>query len=159
MAERIAAERVILNDCCEDWILEWGSFYDKGMAFACPECGTEWRAQGEARYEREGDEHVFRRRDRRAGVGAFPYLGSEDGVEPLTERCCAKILLERGAQLAIGDFVCPVSRTKWHVGSARAHGLRLPTFTRDGLAEPLTIQPGKTRSFLVGLSHYSPPRE
>lgn len=158
MAERMA-ERVILNDCCEDWIIEWGPFYDKGMGFACPECGTAWRADGEARFRRVDDEQVFRRRDRRAGVGAFPYLGSEDGIEPLTERCCAKILLSQGARMGSGDFTCPVCRTEWHVAATRIHGLRLPTFSKRGLPEPLTIQSGRTRSFLVGVSHYSPPRE
>ena len=152
------AERVILNDCCEDWILEWGAFYDKGTGFVCPECATAWRAQGEARFAREGDGHAFRRRDRRSGVGAFPYLGAEDGREPVTDRCCAKILLQHGAHLASGQFVCPVCGTRWTIGSARLHGLHLPTFEKPGLAEPFTIQPGRTRSFLVRISHYSAPR-
>ncbi len=153
------ADRVILNDCCEDWILEWGPFYDKGMTFACPECATAWRSAGEGRYARESDGHEFRRRERRAGVGAFAYLGAEDGREPLTDRCCAKILLQHGPHLPTGAFTCPVCRTRWTVGSTRLHGLRLPTFSKAGLDEPLTIQPGRTRSFLVRISHHSAPRE
>jgi hypothetical protein len=58
-----------------------------------------------------------------------------------------------------GDFVCPVCRTEWHIAAARLHGMRLPTFSKHGLSEPLTIQSGRTRSFLVGVSHYSPPRD
>ncbi len=152
-------ERVILNDCCEDWILEWGAFYDKGTRFACPECATAWRAEAEARFVRESDGHAFRRRDRRAGVGAFPYLGAEDGREPVTDRCCAKILLQHGGHVPPGEFVCPVCRTRWTIGATRLHGLRVPTFSKVGLDEPLTIQPGRTRSFLVRVSHYSAPRE
>lgn len=152
-------ERLILNDCCEDWVLEWGPFYDKGARFACPECATQWRAEGASRYVRETDEHAFIRRERRSGVGAFPFLGAEDGREPLTDRCCAKILLQHGAHLPAGEFTCPVCRTRWEIASSRLHGLRLPTFTKKGLAEPLTIQPGRTRPFLVGLSRYSAPRE
>lgn len=152
-------ERVILNDCCEDWILEWGQFYDKGNAFSCPECATTWRAQGEGRYAREGDGYAFRRRERRAGVGAFPLLGAEDGREPATDRCCAKILLQHGAHAPAGELVCPACRTQWTIGTARLHGLRVPTFAKRGLEEPLTIQPGRTRSFLVGISHYSAPRD
>lgn len=154
-----AEERVILADCCEDWILEWGAYYDPGQAFACPECGTAWRKGAQGRFVREGDAHAFRRRERPVGEGVFAYLGAEDGREPIVERCCAKILLEHGVHLAPGAFVCPVCRTEWTVGSARARGMRVPTFAKPGLAEPLTVQPGRTRPFLVVLSRYSPPRE
>lgn len=153
------AERVILDDCCEDWILEYGAHYDAGTTFSCPECDTPWRAEGKGRFVRRSDEHAFLRRDRRTGEGSFPYLGAEDGREPIIERCCAKILLEHGAHLPAGEFVCPVDRTHWTVGSSKLHGLRVPTFEKAGLEEPLTIQPGRTRAFLVLLSRYSAPRE
>ena len=32
-------------------------------------------------------------------------------------------------------------------------------FEKEGLAEPLTIQPGRTRPFLIAVSEYSPPRD
>lgn len=152
-------ERVILADCCEDWILEWGPFYGTGASFACPECGTEWRKEAAERYRREQDGHGFVRRERQKERAAFPYLGAEDGREPLTERCCAKILLRHGHRMAPAELRCPVCGTQWSIGSSSAHGLRVPTFSKEGLEEPLTIQPGRTRPFLVALSRYSAPRE
>lgn len=152
-------DRVILADCCEDWILDWGQYYEPGTAFACPECGTEWRAEGGGRFARDNDGHVFRRRERQAGEGRFPYLSAEEGHQPILDRCCAKILLQHGSHLAAGPFRCPVCRTEWTIGSTRLHGLRVPTFGKSGLEEPLTVQPGRTRPFLVALSRYSAPRE
>ena len=37
--------------------------------------------------------------------------------------------------------------------------LRVAVFAKASLAEPLTIQAGRTRPFLVTLSEYSPPRD
>ena len=47
-------ERVILADCCEDWIIEWGGFYKSGRAFQCPECATEWKKTDTDTYRRGG---------------------------------------------------------------------------------------------------------
>ncbi|MGH2499919.1 MAG: hypothetical protein ACRDF0_07515 [Candidatus Limnocylindria bacterium] len=151
-------ERVILADCCEDWIIEWGGFYDAGRAFACPECGTDWRKIAAGRYRR-GDEREFARRERSGPQASFPYLAAADGHEPNVERCCAKILLAHGADLREGAFACPVCGTAWERRTERLHGLRLPVFAKPGLAEPLTIQPGRTRPFLVSIREYSPPRD
>lgn len=154
-------ERVILADCCEDWILEWGDFYSSDGAFACPECASEWTKTGNGSFERRSNHREFERRERRGRTGAsrFPYLAAVDGVEPNVERCCAKILLTHGARLPEGEFVCPVCSTHWDKRSERLHGLRVPVFERQGLAGPLTIQPGRTRPFLVAVSEYSPPRD
>ncbi len=155
------SERVILADCCEDWILEWGSFYPAGRAFACPECGTDWTKTASGAFERRADRREFQRRERRGagGGGAFPHLAAADGHEPNVERCCAKILLTHGARMREGEFVCPVCSTRWDKRTERLHGLRVPVFEREGLAGPLTIQPGRTRPFLVPVSDYSPPRD
>jgi predicted RNA-binding Zn-ribbon protein involved in translation (DUF1610 family) len=154
-------DRVILADCCEDWILQWGGFYPRGGAFACPECGTEWTKTRDASFRRATDHREFERRERRGpseGAG-FPYLAAADGMEPIVERCCAKILLTHGERMREGAFVCPVCSTRWEKRTERLHGLRVPVFEREGLAESLTIQPGRTRPFLVGVSEYSPPRD
>ncbi len=159
------SERTILNDCCEDWILQWGPFYDEGMRFACAECGTEWeRSRGG--YHRATDGRDFVRRERTGGVPPggssderFPYLAAADGQEPRVERCCTKILLTHGARMPEGAFVCPVCRTRWTKRTERLHGLSVPVFEKDGLAEPLTIQPGRTRPFLIAISEYAPPRD
>jgi hypothetical protein len=155
-------ERVILADCCEDWIVEWGGFYDRGASFVCPECATAWTKVGADSYRR-ADERTFALRTRQgpraeAGVPAFPYLAAADGHEPNVERCCAKILLRHGASLRDGPFTCPVCRTTWQRSTERVHGFDVPVFARPGLAEPVTIQPGTPRPFIVPLSEYTPPR-
>ena len=152
------SERVILADCCEDWIIEWGGFYKSGRAFRCPECATEWVKTGDEIYSR-GDGRVFARRTRVGPQASFPYLAAADGHQPNIDRCCAKILLAHGAGMSDGPFQCPVCGTEWQRSTERLHGLRVPVFARRGLAEPLTIQPGRTRPFLVAVSEYSPPRD
>lgn len=152
-------ERVILNDCCEDWIIAWGGFYRPGSSFVCPECATEWRKPREATFERTSDRREFTRRVRRGPEDEFPYLAAVDGQEPIVERCCAKILLTHGARMPEGAFTCPVCATAWQKRSERLHGLRVAVFEKEGLAEPLTIQPGRTRPFLIAISEYSPPRD
>ena len=152
-------ERTILNDCCEDWIVQWGPFYRADAAFACPECGTEWRAGSDAAFVRSSDDRAFRRREREGGSERFPYLAAVDGQEPRVERCCTKILLTHGATMRDGLFTCPVCSTRWTKRTERRHGLRVPVFEKEGLAEPLTIQSGRTRPFLVSVGEYSPPRD
>jgi hypothetical protein len=151
-------ERTILADCCEDWIIEWGGFSRAGREFRCPECETEWKkTEGDA--YRRGDGRSFVRRARSGPNAEFPYLAAADGHEPNVERCCAKILLAHGERMAEGSFVCPVCGTEWARTTQRLHGLRVPVFAKAGLREPLTVQPGRTRPFLVALSEYSPPRD
>ncbi len=159
-------ERVILSDCCEDWIIQWGGFYRPGTPFACPECATEWRKTRGSGYMRASDQREFVREIRRGpGEGPsgeeqqFPYLAAADGQEPIVERCCAKILLTHGARMREGAFTCPVCATEWTKRADRLHGLRVAVFEKAGLVEPLTIQPGRTRPFLVAISEYSPPRD
>ena len=153
------SERVILSDCCEDWIIQWGGFYSVSARFACPECATEWRKTEASTYERSGDAREFARRTRRGPEDEYPYLAAVDGQEPIVDRCCAKILLTHGTRMREGDFVCPVCSTRWTKRAERLHGLRVGVFEKAGLAEPLAIQPGRTRPFLVGVSEYSPPRD
>ena len=154
-------ERVILADCCEDWIVQWGGFYLAGHGFFCPECATEWQKTREGAYRRATDEREFVRRTR-LGPGEedeFPYLAAVDGQEPIVERCCAKILLTHGERMREGEFVCPVCSTRWTKRTDRLHGMKVPVFEREDLDEPLTIEAGRTRPFLVGVSEYSPPRD
>ena len=152
------AERVILADCCEDWIIEWGGYYKPGRSFRCPECATEWQKSGADEYRR-GDRRIFQRRTRIGSQTSFPYLASVDGQQPQIERCCAKILLKHGDRMTDGPFSCPVCGTNWERRTERLHGLRVPVFAKAGLAEPLTVQAGRTRPFLVVVSEYSPPRD
>ena len=151
-------ERTILADCCEDWIIDWGGFYPVGRAFRCPEDATEWSKIATDEYRR-ADGRAFTRRTRKGPQAEFPYLAAADGHEPNVERCCAKILLAHGERMADGPFTCPVCGTAWTRSTQRLHGLRVAVFAKAGLAEPLTVQPGRTRPFLVPLSEYSPPRD
>jgi predicted RNA-binding Zn-ribbon protein involved in translation (DUF1610 family) len=151
-------ERTILADCCEDWIIEWGGFYSPDRTFRCPECATEWIKTGTDAYRRS-DGRAFLRRSRRGPAAEFPYLAAADGHEPDVERCCAKILLAHGERMPDGPFECPVCGTEWTRTKQRLHGLVIPVFAKSGLREPLTVQPGRTRPFLVALSEYSPPRD
>lgn len=152
------SERTILNDCCEDWIVQWGGFYQAGASFACPECGTEWQKADGPGYRRLTDRRDFTRKERVGPGDRFPYLAA-DGQEPRVERCCTKILLTHGDRMREGLFVCPVCSTRWTKRTERLHGLRVPVFEKEGLAEPLTIQAGRTRPFLIAVSEYSPPRD
>lgn len=153
------SDRVILNDCCEDWIVQWGGFYRPGGSFSCPECATDWEKTAPATYRRTSDGHEFVRRERVGPEDRFPYLAAADGREPRVERCCTKILLTHGDRMREGLFVCPVCTTRWTKRTERLHGLRVPVFEKEGLAGPLTIQPGRPRPFLVEVSEYSPPRD
>ena len=151
-------DRVILADCCEDWIIEWGGFYATGARFACPECATAWETAGDRTFKRS-DGRSFVRRERSGPSASFPYLAAQDGHEPNVERCCAKLLLKHGDGMIAGSFTCPVCGTEWERRTERLHGLRVPVFAKAGLSEPLTVQPGRTRPFLVILSEYTPPRD
>jgi hypothetical protein len=99
------------------------------------------------------------RRERQGPESSFPYLAAKDGHEPNVERCCAKILLKHGEGMPDGPFSCPVCGTKWERRAERLHGLRVAVFAKPGLSEALTVQPGRSRPFLVPVSEYSPPRE
>ena len=151
-------ERVILSDCCEDWIIEWGGFYPDGHGFACPECATRWSKQAAGRFLR-ADGREFARRERKGPEASFPFLAAADGHEPDVERCCAKILLAYGPRMADGPFTCPVCATAWERRIDRLHGFRVPVFAKTGGGEALTIQAGRNRPFLVAISEYSPPRD
>ncbi|MBI3964639.1 MAG: hypothetical protein HY329_03305 [Chloroflexi bacterium] len=150
------ADRLVLADCCEDWILEYGRFYRQGDHFHCPECRTEWEKTGRGELRRLGDGRRFVERARVADDATFAYLAADPGPEPLVERCCAKIILGKGPLMAEGPFWCPICRAEWQRGSGRAAGIRVATFARQNLPEPMVIQNGPIRSFLVPLSSWRP---
>ena len=151
--------RTILPDCCEDWIIGYGEYYDEGEEFNCLECGTQWQKSGAGKYTRRNDQRAFVERKRTKGANEFRYLAPEEGPEPVTQRCCAHIILQHGPNTKVDKFVCPVCRTEWRREMVSKAGMRIPCFIHADLAEPITIQRGRTRAFLVPISHYSPPRD
>ncbi|MBI3976794.1 MAG: hypothetical protein HY331_01285 [Chloroflexi bacterium] len=151
--------RTVLPDCCEDWILAYGRFYPAGEAFECLECSTEWRKEAPDRFVRVRDSQAFVRRVRVAEGAEFPYLAAADGHDPITERCCAQILLRHGPAMKVEAFACPICGTRWHRAIRRQSGVSVVCFSRPGLDEPLAIQRSGRRPFLVPLSTYSPPTE
>ena len=152
-------QRNVLPDCCEDWILQYGSYYTAGQTFRCLECSTEWQKVEPGRFRRLGDGRTFVRRVRVSEGSEFPYLAAADGHNPITERCCARILLEFGSSMKVDGFVCPVCGTRWTRELRSRGGIPVVCFQRPGLEEPLAIQKGHRRSFLVPLSSYRLPTE
>lgn len=101
--------RRLLPDCCEDWILTWGSYYPSGKAFACLECGRGWTKLTPDRYRDESGT-VYQRTETRG----FPSLTTVEGEAPLLNRCCLKILLDYGPKLyRVSEFDCPVCDIRW----------------------------------------------
>lgn len=102
-------DRRLLPDCCEDWILDWGSRYPEGKSFACLECGRRWTKLDEDTYQDEG-KTIYRRTETRG----FPSLAAVEGAAPLLNRCCLKVLLEYGPKMTkVEAFECPVCDTRW----------------------------------------------
>ncbi|MCX6022143.1 MAG: hypothetical protein NTZ05_10520, partial [Chloroflexi bacterium] len=84
MQDRAApAQRRVLPNCCEDWILRYGAFYSPAAAFVCLECGSGWTKEGDGRYRQDRGDAVYRETDRRG----YRYLTPESGPSPATERC------------------------------------------------------------------------
>jgi hypothetical protein len=102
-------DRRLLPDCCEDWILTWGTHYPAGRAFACLECGRPWEKVAEDAYRDEAGTTYHRAEQR-----GFPYLATAEGPAPVLNRCCLKVLLEYGPKMQkVEEFDCPVCDTRW----------------------------------------------
>jgi 2-oxoisovalerate dehydrogenase E1 component alpha subunit len=85
--------------------------------------------------------------------GRAPFVGSSRGHEG--------IQVASTAALESNDWLVPHYRG---LANSIVRGLTmkewmLAVFAKAGLPEPLTVQPGRTRPFLVPVSEYSPPRE
>ncbi len=152
-------QRNVLPDCCEDWILQYGAFYRPGQSFNCVECSTEWKKEEAGQFVRASDGKAFVRRSRVSEGSEFPYLAAADGHDPITNRCCARILLDLGPAMKVSEFACPVCATQWKRGICSRAGISVVCFERPGLEEPLAIQKAPGRSYLVPLSSYRMPVE
>src|SRR2546423_15520898 len=92
-------ERTILADCCEDWIIEWGGFYEAGRDFHCPECGTEWKKTEPDSYRR-GDGRAFGRPARAGPHAELPYRAAAGRHAPEGVRRSGQVLLAARGGLA-----------------------------------------------------------
>ncbi len=152
--------RVILPDCCEDWILAYGAFYQEGAEFGCLECSGTWRKLGPGRFQSLGSGRIWAERVRGAEGREFRYLAAEDGEKPMTERCCAKLILDHHRRIRPGkQFACPLCGSEWKKELMQHRsGLQVAGYTNLSRGVTIAVQPGEGRSFLVPLDEYQPPR-
>ncbi len=153
-------ERVILPDCCEDWILACGAFYDEGARFECIECAGAWQKLEPGRYRQVRSGRVWVERGRHAEGREFRYLEAEEGEGAITDRCCAKLILEYGDRIQPGrEFACPLCGATWKKDlMAHPSGLQVAGYSNTARGVTIAVQKGEHRSFLVPMSEYRPPR-
>jgi hypothetical protein len=152
-------DRVILPDCCEDWVLDYGAYYKHGAHFECIECGTPWRKLEAGRYEETGSGRIWAERAREAEGQMFRYLESEGGAGVLTNRCCAKLILGYGDRIKAGkQFTCPICASQWKKGMVQHRsGMQVAGYTSSQQGVTIVIQKGSGRDFLVPVDEYRPP--
>lgn len=156
--EELSTQRVILPDCCEDWILAYGAFYPADAEFTCLECGGGWQKLAAGRFQSRLDGRTWILRARRAEDQEYRYLEAEDGQNPLTPRCCARIILAHGERLPRGSqFNCPICGANWRKDEIERGPHRTVTaFVDEGREVAVAIQDGATRRFLVPAEEYQP---
>lgn len=152
-------ERVILPDCCEDWILAYGAYYGPDVEFECIECGTQWRKLEAGRYQEAASHRVWAERAREAEGQQFRYLESEGGGDVLTNRCCAKVILTYGDRLKPGkQFTCPLCGSRWEKEMVQHRsGMQIAGYTNLARGVTIAIQKGRGRDFLVPVDEYRAP--
>lgn len=153
-------ERVILPDCCEDWILGYGPFYEAGAGFECIECGSRWRKQAPGRFERVEGGQVWAERSREAEGQRFRYLEAEGGQNAMTNRCCARLILDYGERIHLDkQFACPICGTQWkkEQGESRG-GMLVVSYLNETRGTRIAVQKGQGRDYLVPFEDYTPSR-
>lgn len=152
-------ERVILPDCCEDWILNYGPYYDPDSEFECIECGTPWHKLEPHRFQETHGGRVWVEKTRSAEGQRFRYLEPETGEGALTNRCCAKLILDYGERLKVGkEFICPLCGTQWKKEAIQHRsGMRVDGYTNQVRGVTIAIQKGTTRNYLVPVDDYRAP--
>lgn len=154
-------ERVILPDCCEDWILAYGAFFQPGAEFECIECGTPWRKLEPGRFQETRSGRVWAERARAAEGQRFPYLEAETGEAALTNRCCAKLILGHGDRMETGKrFTCPMCGSGWEKQLVEHRsGLQVAGYRNMARGVTIAVQKGARRDYLVPLEEFRPPRD
>ena len=138
-------QRRILPDCCEDWALTYGGYYDDGQEFACLECGASWRRAAPGRFRQATTGAIYREVERRG----YRSLAPETDDAPITERCCTQILLRYGPAMRVTSFLCPVCRTPWSKRVEQGWVPPREVYTNERTGTEFTIQEGPTRRYLL----------
>lgn len=145
MQDRSAAtQRRVLPNCCEDWILAYGGYYDAGAEFRCLECGNGWSKAGTGRYRQSASGTVYLETDRKG----YRYLAPESGPSPATERCCTEIILTYGPVMAVPELDCPVCGTRWAKNVDPGWVPPREVFTNKTTGDRFTVEQGPTRKYL-----------
>jgi hypothetical protein len=154
----MSTDRVILPDCCEDWILAYGAFYGGEAEFRCVECDSPWRKLGPGRFESGRTGQVWSVRTQHAEERQHRFLEAEDGHNPLTPRCCTKLLLEYGDRIKLNrQFACPICGSSWEKREVEQHRHQpVPAYVNATRGVTVAVQQGATRRFVVPLEEYQP---
>jgi hypothetical protein len=154
----MSTDRIVLPDCCEDWVLTYGAFYAVGVEFRCVECDAAWCKLGSGRFQSRRTSQIWSVRTRGAEDQQYRYLEAEDGHNPLTRRCCTKLILDYGDRIKLGrTFACPICGTPWRKQELeqRQHN---PVVAYSDLDRGISVavQQGAPRRFVVPFAEYQP---
>jgi hypothetical protein len=101
--------RVILNGCCEDFILDYHDVRRIIRGFFCPCCQTGWQKTSPKVYLRLKDNDYFSFHD----IGTFPQLiPTSPSAYLLTKRCCVKLISKYGPGMQ-SHVICPHCDAHW----------------------------------------------
>jgi hypothetical protein len=154
----MSTDRVVLPDCCEDWVLAYGAFYAPETEFRCIECNSAWRKLGPGRFRSERTGQIWAVTTRAAEDREYRYLEAEDGHDPITPRCCTRLILDYGDRIRLGrQFGCPICGSTWEKRAVEQHRHQPVTaYANLGNDVVVAIQRGTTRRFIVPLAEYQP---
>jgi hypothetical protein len=154
----MSTERIVLPDCCEDWVLAYGAFYAVDSTFHCVECGSAWHKLKPGRFESPATGQIWSVQARVAENTQHRYLEAENGQNPLTPRCCTKLILDYGERIKLGRrFNCPICGSAWEKKEIEQHRHQpVVAYTNSSSGVTVAVQQGATRRFIVPLEEYQP---
>ncbi|MBI4122928.1 MAG: hypothetical protein HY458_01025 [Parcubacteria group bacterium] len=143
--------RTILLNCCENWILQWGKFYEDGKEFVCLPNSHPWRKEKRNRYTNLASSIVWTV----DSLKGYPFLKPEGSTTPpVLKRCCSEILIKHGSEIPERclplQFECPVCEAFCSVELEKVHGLfvRLYTTHANNNSETFRLREEATPPFL-----------
>ena len=142
--------RTILPNCCEDWIIENGDFYQAGKEFKCLPCGHEWQKEGSGRFREGSSRTAYLLTETEFG---FPYLTPATGPEPIVKRCCTKYITRFGDRVPkpLFDFECPVCETRWRMETSESNYPRRDVFIEERTGQAFVLVENPVADYLSPL--------